>query len=288
VSLFDSAWLKWGWAVTHAQALQADIATYVGDIDPESLYTSRTEYDSKRHCVILRVDTRKLPPRRWGLRLGDVANNFRASLDHLAWGLVTRGRTPPDMLTDWQRRGIYFPICPTNDDFNESLRATKKKRSVLPGVQRADIAIVRRYQPYRRGKTRVPVHCLTPLARITGDDKHREIRTVWSAPDVGGKLEHGPPVDCTITRVPQRARREILDLDAEIHRIYVRKTGPEPDVSMAAQLVVKPIIDGPLWLDNWLQVTTAHIRSILRELAEPPEEILTLGIVPAVQAGSQA
>jgi hypothetical protein len=276
---FDSAWLKWGWAVVHAQALQVDISTYMADVDPESLITTRTEYDAKRHCIILRVDRIRPPPRRWGLRLGDIAINFRSCLDHLAWAVVSRGKTPPMGLNTWRRNGIYFPICASNDDFNAALVATPKKRSKLPGVRIADVAVIRRYQPYNRGKTRVPIQCLTPLSRIANDDKHREIRTVWSAPDVGGWLEHGTAVDCQITRIPQRAVRAILDVNAEIHRVYVRKTGPNPDVYMEAHLVIKPVIDGPLWLDDWLAKTASHISLLLSEFAEPPDEISSLGIV---------
>lgn len=34
--------------------------------------------------------------------LGDIANDYRSAIDHLAWALVSRGRTPPALLTDDQ------------------------------------------------------------------------------------------------------------------------------------------------------------------------------------------
>jgi hypothetical protein len=171
---FDSAWLKWGWAVAHAQALERDISAYTLDTKVDLPYTTRTEYDAKRHAVLLRVETIDPLPIRWGLRIGDVANNFRAALDHLAWALVQRGRNA-GKLTQAQKRNIYFPIAFSRTDFNSAL-------GKLPGIRRADRAIIRRYQPYLRGKSNVWRHCLTPLPRLTADDKHKEIRPVWSVP----------------------------------------------------------------------------------------------------------
>jgi hypothetical protein len=89
---FDSAWLKWGWAVVHAQALHAEISSFFANVDPESLYATRTEYDPKRHRIIQRIATVEPLPPTVGLRLGDTASNFRAALDHLMYAVVSRGR----------------------------------------------------------------------------------------------------------------------------------------------------------------------------------------------------
>src|SRR5438876_2034831 len=89
--LCDSAWLKWGWAVMHAQRLEDDINAFAAESAERQLYTVRTEYDAKCHCVRLSVTTVESLPARWGLRIGDIANNFRAALDHLTWVLVKRG-----------------------------------------------------------------------------------------------------------------------------------------------------------------------------------------------------
>jgi hypothetical protein len=275
---FDSAWLKWAWAARYADTLQTDIAEFIGSVDPAELVTSRTEYDATRHCVVLRVDTFQPPPRRWGLRLGDVAHNFRSALDHVAWALVTRGRTPPDVLTAAEQRGVYFPICATNKDFNSMVFPPGNRRSRLPGAHRRDIAIVRRYQPYSRGESKASIQCLTPLARLASADKHREIQPIWSSPDVGGWVNHGAPVDCEITRVPDKARREVIAAGSEIHRIYVRKTGPNPDIHMEAQLAVRPMIEGPFWLDDWLRKTATHIGLMLAEFADPPDDLSDEGL----------
>lgn len=266
---FDSAWLKWGWAVRHAQALEADLNAYADNPEPKDLYTSRTEYDAKRHCVILRLDTVKPLPPRWGLRLGDVANNFKASLDHLAWVLVHRGSVT---LTTKEKRKVYFPISPSNADFNGRMNSGS-----LRGIRRADRAILRRYQPYARGKRGIVRHCLTPLSRIANDDKHREVRPLWGAP-TGGRLEYRNPTDCEITRVPVVAPRVVLQVGAELQRIYVRKTGPNPDIYMEAHLAAKPLLNKHVWLHEWCQTTTGHVHRLLSEFASPPAEIEELGL----------
>jgi len=273
-SPFDSAWLKWGWAVVHAQALDAELRAYAEDPDSGQPYEARTEYDPKRHCVILRLVSVEPLPVKWGLRVGDVANNFRSCLDHIAWTVVHRGKLA-ERLTKRQERNIYFPIASTKDEFDAGLLK-------LPGIRVADRAVVRRYQPYVRGKTNLPLHCLTPLDSLTRDDKHRTISPLWAFPE-SGRLEYGEPHDCTITWIPTRAQGVILEPGAELHRIYVRKTGPNPDVYMEVHLTAQPTINRRTTLTNWMQTIMNHTGAMLREFADPPEDIATLGIITASQ-----
>jgi hypothetical protein len=269
---FRSAWLKLGWGVLHSYALYEEIRAYVAQLKPGDHFTTRTEYDAKAHCVKLVVDTVSPTPDVWSLRLGDVVNNFRASLDHVAWQLVRRGTAWP--LNKGREKNVYFPIADSCEAFDERCKAN------LPGLLRRDKALIRLVQPYAGGKRNMWRHCLTPLPKMTSDDKHRELRPVWSAPEQG-KIEHViPPRDCEITRVPQVAKRIILNPDEEISRVYVRKTGPHPDIQMKSSMTVKPIVDGPIWLDDWLAKTPEHITALLRALSQgPPEEFWDWGIM---------
>lgn len=272
---FDSAWLKWGWAVVHAQALQAEITTFFANVDRESLYATRTEYDPKRHCVIQRIAIVEPLPAVWGLMLGDTAANFRAALDHLMYAIASRGRVA---LTDDELARVYFPIAATKVDFRERFRSRTKKgkptKNVLRGVLPADKAILARYQPCAvGGKARH--HCFTPLPDLNAHDKHRRIQPILVTPDTG-RVDYGPPEDCEITRLPTRSPRLALDLDAEVHRIYVRKTGPNPDIYMKAHLKIQPALNQQFWLGEWLKVTTLHIRDLLSEFAKPPLELATI------------
>jgi len=272
--LFDSAWMKWGWAVVHAQTLDAELGIYGREGDEQRIYTSRTEYDPKRHCIRQIFETIEPLPVKWGLQIGDIANNYRACLDHLAWAVVSRGNA---ILDAKRERNVYFPIALDREDF------ATKVHSVLPGITRTDRAIIRRYQPYVWGKRNIPFHVLTPLPGLTRDDKHREIRPVWAAP-TSALIEYTNPIDCEITKVPDRGRRTILEVGAEVNRIYVRRTGPKPEIQMKASLSAKPLLNESIWLGDWLAKISDHIRDLLLEFARPPDTILELGIKPAVQS----
>jgi hypothetical protein len=103
---------------------------------------------------------------------------------------------------------------------------------------------------------------------------------VWSVP-LTGRVEHGQPYDCEITRVPQEARRLILEPGAEITRVYVRKTGSSPAVPMQAHLTAQPTLDGRIHLGEWISQLTFHVRNLIWEFAQPPVELDHLGIKPS-------
>jgi len=131
-------------------------------------------YDAKRHCIHLIAEVTEPFPRIWGTLLGDVIHNYRSCLDHVAWALYKRGRTPN--LPEWQERLVYFPITAERERFNACL---KGKRAKLPGVRRKDIAKVRRCQPYIVGKSRVHRHPLTVLDALANTDKPDNPSNYW-------------------------------------------------------------------------------------------------------------
>jgi hypothetical protein len=219
--VFDSAWLKWGQAVRHAQALEADINAVTEDGNAEPVRTARADYNPKRHGFEI-IATELAPiPARWRLMLGDIANNYRAALDHLAWALVIRGHTPPDALTPRQRKGVYFPINDDRRQFNGELPVK------LPGVRRSDIAKVRRHQPYRNGPRNRPRHALVLLAAINNDDKHRTIQPIWAHPTLV-KLEITDGRYCYIPSQTIHGRPEPLEVDKEFTFLPRRRKGTNP------------------------------------------------------------
>jgi hypothetical protein len=270
---FDSAWLKWGRAVAHAQALDRELARVIDRFQTQRPYTTRTEYDPEHHCVRVLIDRFEPFPPLLGLVLGDAASNFRASLDHLAWAIVTtRGRRA---IQPKEETAIYFPIALRKDDFDGHF-------VVKQFLTRADRAILRRYQPYVHGKRKAPRHCLSSLPRMTADDKHRIIRPVWAVAQ-GGQIRTGPRTNCEVTRVPTKGKAIILEPNAEVQRIYVRRlsrAGPEPDVDTEISLRLRPSVDGVFSLKDWINKTTKHIAGVLVQFSEPPDEIRTLGIGP--------
>jgi hypothetical protein len=282
---FDSAWLKWGRAVLHAHDLFDEINAL--HLTEENFCKTRTQYEPKRHCLSLRVDWIADPPPILSVKLGDAVQNYRSCLDHIAWALVGRGKTPPPLIGEFEQAGVYFPICNTRDEFNASLKSVIKrgqiiKRAKLPGVRIADSAIVRRYQPYRSGKRGLELHTFAILETLSNRDKHREIWPILVVPQ-GGMVFTWPPEDCVITRTDAGTRAYPLELDAEVHRVFVRKTGPNPYMKMQPHLTVHPAVTPRITVREWLTQTRSFAYQLLRELAEPPRGALEdLGVTPKI------
>jgi hypothetical protein len=277
--LFDSAWFKWAQAVAHAQALAADVEARrtKGDLNPVRAF--RADYQSRRHGFSIIVADIAPVPIRWRLLLGDIANNFRASLDHLAWALVTRGRTPPSSLTLGQGSGIYFPVSHSRTDFNAQVRipSSPKSRLKLPGVLPADRAIVRHVQPYHhaaRGRWR---HPLVLLASINAGDKHRTIQPVW-AYTTRIDIEVTRMRDCVLTR-GREWRRETrpLEPDTEVAFLPARKLGGDPEIEMKVKLAAEPSVGERISIREWHTQTGMTVYKLLSRFSLQPAGIDQIG-----------
>lgn len=234
--LFDSAWLKWGRAVVHAQELAADVVKVLASGADGPHFDIACKYEPRRHgFAVTNTGIDPMPP-TWGLLVGDVANNLRSALDHVAWALVTRGRTPPSMLKKGAQKKVYFPIAQTRKGFNGSLATN------LPGVRRADIARVRKYQPYHHG-TRGRWFSWLVLTEINTADKHRSIAPVWAIP-LAADFQITEVRDCVLVPHERDAPRPALETGVEIGFVRVRKTGPEPWINVVPHLVCEPMIEG--------------------------------------------
>ncbi|MGH2934891.1 MAG: hypothetical protein ACRDL2_10330 [Gaiellaceae bacterium] len=283
--LFDSAWMKWGWAIVETERLKADIHAWTEDADVQRLMTTRCEYRPNRHGCVLIVNS--MPP-LWpqiALRLSIVAHSYRSALDNFAWTLVSRGHTPPDSLTRREQRAISFPICDERDGptgFNTLLRGTKRKPPVLPGVRRADRALVRTAQPYVHGHTNVPYHALWILAAFNNVDKHRTLQPVHFLPE-RFDYEIRDARDCEVTRKQRRTRRRILQIDAELAYFPVRRTGPNPELQVEYEIAAFPALSEHLSLEDWLNNVGAVVGSVLGKISDPPRELAALGLPPIVR-----
>lgn len=289
--LFDSAWYKWLGAIVHAQTLQEDIETKSAAGDAEPVRGVRAEYDAKRHGF--RVVIEELGPMelRWCLLVGDIANNFRASLDHLAWAIATRGRTPPGggKLSTGQEKGIYFPIAQDRSKFNADVDPNAK-RSKLPGVRRADIAKVRRRQPYHYSPKRRPFHAFSVLATVSNRDKHQTIAPVWAFPTYA-KTEITQVRDC-VPKLPHSVRRRAgpLQLDTEIAFVRVRKTGPNPGLEMKMNVAAEPALEQQVAIRDWHRRCGIFIFRLLREFSDQPsgmDEIIETFATSLVSQGGK-
>jgi hypothetical protein len=266
-SLFDSAWLKWGQAIGHSQALQRDIETRTRDGDADPVRRFRAEYHPNRHGFAVVIDELAPMPVRWQLQLGDIASNYRASLDHLAWALVCRGRTPPDTLKPRQEKGVYFPIFKDRGEYNSAVGR------YLPGIRRADAAKIRWCQPYRNGPTVRSRHALAVLSRINTGDKHRAVQPLWAFPSVV-YMQVTDSRDCVVHRRSHwHGVGESLQEGAEVAFLRCRKIGPQPQLEMKLKITSTPTVGDRMGLKDWGQWTGVFIFQLLRRFSDQPPSI---------------
>jgi hypothetical protein len=264
-SPFDSAWLKWARGVVNANALAGQVNALASQPHYRLPLLVRHEYNAKCHCIIVSVVEVENPfPDSWALLLGDVVQNFRSALDHIAWALYKRGRTPN--VGEKRERRVYFPIYADRLKFNAALTSN------LPGVRRTDRAKVRSCQPYLVGKRNLERHALLVVDELSRLDKHRVIQLVEPVPDRAA-FHIGKQTDCIYRRMSVRPPRGILQPGAELTRIYVKRTGPDPYVDVNPRFTIDPAIKARLTLEEFLKTTMRAVSFALFKFAEPPPSV---------------
>jgi hypothetical protein len=257
---FDSAWHKWHWAGVHAAAYEAEVAALSRDTVRPPIIKCRAEYLARRHGFAVIVDEVTPVPTTLSLRLGDIAHNYRSALDHLAWSLVARGASG-GALTEAQERQVSFPIAANRADFNQRVGRC------LPGVPTREIAVIRRYQAFQRGRTLTPLHALTILAKLSNDDKHRQIQPVPVSP-TRGWYKITDVKDCEVTRDPKYGVAKPLEVGTELSLIGVRRTGAAPQLSVEVVYDAQPRLGATTVID-WLVEAQTTIGRLLREFGAP-------------------
>jgi hypothetical protein len=172
-------------------------------------------------------------------------------------------------LSKRQERNVGFPIHGTRDGFNKALD------SKLPGVRRADRAIVRRYQPYKSGASRAHRHVFTILQELSNYDKHRVIQPVVAIPQRIDFI-YTEATDCIVRRIGPGGFGGTLEPGAKLARFYVKKTGPKPRIHTQPQFHLVPAIHERLTLADFLERTMVATRLFLQEFAEPPPSAVSL------------
>lgn len=271
MDLLTSAWLKWTWAIGHAQALNREMASAIEAFDPDAV-TFTAEYDAKRHGFPLVITGMPEFPPRVGLLLGDTVHNFRSALDHVAWFMVERGESPPATLSKKKQRRVAFPIAFDETWFDDSLQR------MLPGVSSADIALVRRVQPYHASARKRRTRSLAVLGALDNLDKHRTVQPVLTWP-TGGRIEVTEERDCIVRESGQiRGKGNALEVGTEIGLIRARKTGPHPHIEVDPDLSGQPSVYERILLGKWIPTIRDGIRDVLLTLGDAPAEIESLGV----------
>ncbi|HEV8564902.1 MAG TPA: hypothetical protein VGR41_08300 [Actinomycetota bacterium] len=169
---YASARRKWAWAEQHKHALEADfkrLAQFKGEMAAlqfdHDAATNRIKGSVKLVTIVVKLgdDVPRLSD-DFPLILGDAIHNYRSTLDHLTWDLVKRFGAK---LNRKQAMDVQFPI-------HTSAAAFKNMRHRrTPGVpDKPHRALIKRYQPYRRGDGPKAIGWLNTLS---SHDKHREL-----------------------------------------------------------------------------------------------------------------
>lgn len=261
---FESAGEKLKRANLHIGELKGLVDEFVGGLEKEGkgFFSLSKLYLPRSRCIA--VFAVELQPTRldWGAIVGDVLQNFLAALDHMAWRLVELGREPPDTLSKTAQKRVQFPIYSKRDDFNEWL----PKR--LPGVERSQQAIVRRYQPFIGGRRKAPYHPFSVLHEFATRDKHRVIQLLWYKPfNVEVLVKKGSERDFVPRSYKGPGSNVTIEPGTELFRAYGRRTGPNPDLEMEILGQTDLALEGGFWLADSLRVIGNTIFNLGEDLS---------------------
>ncbi|HEX3041960.1 MAG TPA: hypothetical protein VHP56_07735 [Solirubrobacterales bacterium] len=183
------------------------------------------------------------PDPRLGLIVGELGHHLRASLDNLLWQVVLfRGGSPS--------RSTQFPIYESRERYLSS-------RRMLRGISTDDRAAIQAVQPYHLGPEAAHTHPLATIAWLNNIDKHRVLHVGYALPIIdpaalpsgvemaGGAMVMGKDAPSDYFPwwpSPVRDIGEVLRFRfstnsafedrAELVRLLVRATGPNPEMKM--------------------------------------------------------
>ncbi len=218
--------LKMVRANEHAKALNDAIDEFTGREPYEIVH----DFESESGHHIARFEVRQWPPLWWSPILGDIVQNTRAALDHLAWQLVIRNERNP------RSARPQFPIF-TRDPFDPGIHdspkqaedALKSWKSQTGGMHESDITILKRLQPYD-GLDSPDDHPLARLSQLSNWDKHREFHFVAQS---FMDYRFGATMKNTRFKLLYLKPRGAMLKDGEpIARYDAVSTGPNPKLDM--------------------------------------------------------
>jgi hypothetical protein len=169
--------LKMQRAQKHFEELEDAVQTFLRSYP----YTAVHEEDVEPHHYVARLKVIREPPPELSPIIGDIIHNGRSALDHLVWLLIKMVGRDPELGRP------QFPIF-TKDPFDPSAfanakdhkRALKVWENQTRGLAPLHVGIIKRMQPYHRGKD-AHSHPLARLNKLSNWDKHRELHFAGQA-----------------------------------------------------------------------------------------------------------
>jgi len=195
-----------------------------------------------------------------GLLLGEVIQNFRSALDHLAWAMV-----PPSTrngLSAAARRRIYFPVARNRQNFWGSINTW------LPDTSFEQRALIECYQPYRRTPKGRLIRRLRNLSDI---DKHRIIIPAVALP-FEGEFEVTAHHGKIIETIEHRRRGEPVKPGARLYAYVV--AGAASEMTLRSKISVRAVLPRSVVRPSRGDVATS-LRQAMRNTSLVCAEILT-------------
>lgn len=156
----------------HLGHLYGELNAYISEERHRVVVSERDDVGDDRVYTLRLEVIEPLDNPRWGLLVGDLIQNLRASLDHLVWQLVLLNGVEPT-------RANQFPICAERERYWEARGRTPSVRDrTLAGVaehHRARIDSVQPFMAPRLDDYYPDYHVLMVLARLSNIDKHQLI-----------------------------------------------------------------------------------------------------------------
>ena len=156
----DRIGVKLDRAKDHQRDLEAEVRGYI-DKKPYAVQTKRDP--NTRRLIYFVACAREVPPKISAIA-GDVLQNLRSTLDHLAFELFKRGGGTGD------GKHVYFPI------FDDAAAYQSGSTGKTAGMKQDAINAIHATKPYKGGND-----LLWKLHRLNIVDKHRSLFTVGAA-----------------------------------------------------------------------------------------------------------
>lgn len=196
-------------------------------------------HPSAPHLLLIKASAERIPEDPFSLMIGDVAQNYRACLDYIAYEL---GARHPRKFTPEAQRRSMFPVIGCVSKAGRPQKGSDAFRSFrsdsLRAVDRRAQTILKRVQPYYR-RSAFKRHWLWRLEDLATRDKHRLLH-----------LAVAYPREWTLSPYP-RAGHVIRWKNAKLVKFLTR--GP----SIGSDTVIGRMITRPAGEDITLQVVPA-------------------------------
>ncbi len=242
--------------IARAEELWQELGAALVQFLEEGPYRSEGSFDARSSEWVLRFHVLEEPPLRWGILVGDVVHNLRSALDHLAWQLVLVNGGEPTWRTQ-------FPIYTDEAAY----RRAQGGQARIAGMSDEDRELIEELQPFRQPEDQEKPHHLALLRELANVDKHRVVHTTLIQTAGSQFRIHGLEDISGITNItPQFGP---LADGAELVRIGVAADGPEPRLSVDAQLELDVAFadeDSPVYDEN--------VPGVLLELREYVAELV--------------